>query len=176
MDAVDEARSAVIVPIAIPAEIERVRRTRVPVATAGVPPHITLLSPFLPAAGLDDRVRARLVPGLAAVPPFEARFEAVRRFADALYLAPEPDEPFRELIGAVCGLFPDLPPYGEPSYRAEDVVPHLTIAIGDGAGFDEWASEAERWLPFKRRIGSVIVVAERPDGRWRTRWRLALGS
>ena len=170
----DELQSAVIVPIAVPAAVERVRRTHVSVAAAGVPPHLTLLSPFVPAAALDHGVQARLARGLSAFEAFDARFEAVRRFSDALYLAPEPAAPFRDLIVAVCSLFPGLPPYGEASYHPEDVVPHLAIAIGDGAKFDDLEAEAARSLPFARRIDEVLVIAERPGGRWRTRWRFNL--
>jgi hypothetical protein len=74
----------------------------------------------------------------------------------------------------VCRAFPGLPPYGDPAIGPGDVEPHLTIATGDGARFDELAAVAGRSLPFSRRAAAVRVIAEGDDGRWRTRWRLAL--
>ena len=169
-----DARSAVIVPVAVPAAVERVRDEHVPVAAAGVPPHVTLLSPFVPAARLDGTTRDRLSLALAPIRPFEAGFAVIGRFPDALYLAPEPDAEFRRLIAAVCGAFPAYPPYAEATYRPEDVVPHLTIAIGDGSTFDDLASRLDSALPFTNRIDEVTVVAEGVDRRWYTRWTLPL--
>ncbi len=169
-----ELRSAVIVRVAIPSRIEAIRRRLVPVATLGVPPHVTILSPFVPARTLDRDVRTRLAAAINDVPAFDVGFDAVERFDDALYLAPVPEAPFRALIASVSGAFPGFPPYGDPSYRPQDVVPHLTIAIGDGSAFGEAAREAAPALPFERAVRAVTVVAEDASGWWRTRWRLRL--
>ena len=171
-----EARSAVIVALAVPAAVESIRRRNVPVATAGVPPHVTILSPFVPTAQLGPAVRARLAVAIGAATAFDVRFESVGRFPDALYLEPDPAQPFRELIVAVCEAFPALPPYGDPALRPRDIEPHLTIAIGDGSGFDALAAAVGSVLPVSRRVAAVTVVAEGGDGRWRTRWRLPLRS
>jgi 2'-5' RNA ligase len=172
----DGGRSAVIVPFALPPGIEAMRRENVPVATAGVPPHITLLFPFIPAPELGSEIRARLADAIRGIPPFDVRFRAVAQLPDALYLAPEPAAPFRALITAVCLAFPALPPYADPTLDPSDVEPHLTIALGDGARFDVLAADVRPALPFTRRATAVAVLAESDGGTWRTRWRLALRS
>jgi 2'-5' RNA ligase len=169
-----EPRSAVIVTVAIPSRIEAIRRRHVPVALLGVPPHVTILSPFVAAGTLDRDVRRRLAAAISDTPAFDVRFGAVERFDDALYLAPVPEAPFRDLIRVVSRAFPGYPPYSDASYQPEDVIPHLTIAIGDGTGFDGYAREAARALPLERRVRAVTVLAEDAEGRWRTRWRLRL--
>jgi 2'-5' RNA ligase len=170
----DEPASAIIVAFPITGRIEAIRREHVPVARVGVPPHVTILSPFLPAGGLHPPVRQRLARIARRVPAFGVQFRAVRRFPDALYLEPEPAAPFRRLVRDVCAAFPGHPPYGNPSYLPDAVVPHLTIAIGDGSAFDGLAALAARSLPISLAAGHVTVVAEGADGRWRTVWRLPL--
>jgi 2'-5' RNA ligase len=170
----DEPASAIIVAFPIPRRIEAIRRRHVPVARLGVPPHVTILSPFLPVARLDRPVRQRLAGIARGVPAFAVQFRAVRRFPDALYLEPAPAAPFRRLVRDVCAAFPGHPPYGDPSYLPDAVVPHLTIAIGDGSAFDGLAALAARSLPISLAARNVTVVAERTDGRWRTVWRLPL--
>ena len=172
----DGGRSAVIVPFALPPVIEAIRRENVPVATAGVPPHITLLFPFVPAAELGSEIRAGLADAIRGIPPFDVRFGTVARFRDALYLAPDPAEPFRALITAVCLAFPALPPYANPTLDPRDIEPHLTIALGDGARFDVLAADVRPVLPFTSRATAVAVLVEADGGNWRTRWRLALRS
>jgi 2'-5' RNA ligase len=174
---VGEPRSAVVVTVAIPAGIERIRRERVPVATLGVPPHVTVLSPFVPAASLDGTVRRRLASIAAAERSFDVWYRRVDAFPDALYLVPEPAEPFRRLVTAVVAAFPGYPPYGDPSFAARDVVPHLTIALPgtppDGS-FPTLADRSRRSLPFSDRARALTVLVEREDRRWRLRWRIPL--
>jgi 2'-5' RNA ligase len=170
----DEPASAIIVAFPIPRRIEAIRREHVSVARLGVPPHVTILSPFLPAAGLDPPVRQRLAGIARGLPSFGVQFRAVRRFPDALYLEPEPAAPFRRLVRDVCAAFPGHPPYGDPAYLPDSIVPHLTIAIGDRSAFDRLAALAARFLPISLAARNITVVAERTDGRWRTVWRLPL--
>jgi len=166
--------SAIIVAFRVPRSIGSIRRDNVPVARVGVPPHVTILSPFLPAADLDGDIRARLARVAAGVAAFSVRFGAVERFVDALYLAPQPAAPFNRLIGDVVAAFPGHHPYGDATYLPEDVVPHLTIAIGDESEFDGLARRARRSLPIAGRAAILTVVAEGQEGRWRTVWRLPL--
>ena len=172
-----ELRSAIVVAFPIPAGIERIRREHVPVANLGVPPHVTILAPFMRAGALDGRVRDRLAAIAGSERAFEVTYRRLGRFPDALYLVPEPGRPFGRLVGAVVEAFPGYPPYGEPSFRVEDVVPHLTIAIapaGGGSPMDLLEDRSGRSLPFVRRARHMTVLTERDDGRWRMRWRLPL--
>ena len=173
-DVMGEPRSAIVVTQPLPRSIASIRRSHVPVAGLGVPPHVTILVPFLPPDALDDSVRARLTRIAAACPAFDVQYARVGRFPDALYLEPEPDHPFRRLTVEISEAFPGFPPYGQPTYRPSDVVPHLTIAIGDDAEFDALAARAVGHLPIAGRVRTLTILSERPDGRWRTAWRLPL--
>ena len=103
-------------------------------AGAGVPAHVTVLFPFLPARGLVPAVRRELAAIAATQAPFEVIFATVGRFPDVVYLAPRPAEPFTRLTGAVAARFPDFPPYGG---AFDEVIPHLTIAESDEAPLDD---------------------------------------
>ena len=168
-------RSAVIVALPIPPAIEAIRRVHVPVAGLGVPPHVTILSPFMPADALQASVRRRLAAIAAASPAFEVTLSDLESFPEALYLAPRPDEPFRRLSVEVAKAFPGFPPYGNPSYRPEAGVPHLTIAMANGASFEDLATTATLHLPVVRVAQFLTVINERPDGHWQIRWRIPLG-
>src|ERR1051325_1809482 len=94
----------------------------------GVPPHISLLWPWLPPPVSDadlDRLAA-LLDGAAA---FDLTFAEWAHFPNAIYLKPEPEERGRKLIQTVIAAFPDTPPYGG---AFSDVIPHLTVGRVSG--------------------------------------------
>jgi len=143
-----------------------------------VPPHVTILSPFIDVEDLDRVVIARVGEIVAGVPAFDVGFEAVRRWpaselgTGVVWLEPAPAEPFVALTRAIWAAFPDYPPYGRSD---DDLEAHLTIAIDNPARFDAAEAEASRLVPFRRRASAVALLVERPDGRWRIRRRLPLG-
>ncbi|WP_409472331.1 2'-5' RNA ligase family protein [Streptomyces sp. HC307] len=98
-----------------------------PSARAGVPAHVTVLFPFLDASRIDPGVCAAIGEVLGRHQSFEARFEHCGRFPGVLYLAPEPDGPFRCLTEAIVERWPESPPSGG---QFDGVVPHLTVAQG----------------------------------------------
>jgi 2'-5' RNA ligase len=168
----DGLRSAVIVPLRLPAPVERIRRAAVPVAALGVAPHVTVLSPFAPPARLDVATRATLASIAASERAVPVSLARASRFPGVLWLDPVPVEPFQRLIVAVGGAFPAYPPYGEPTYRPDEVVPHLTVALGDEELLDRLAADVRAALPATALAQSLDVIVEGPDGRWRRRWRL----
>jgi hypothetical protein len=92
-----------------------------PSAAAGMPAHITLLYPFKSPDELDDAVLADLRHCFARFAPIRYALASTRRFpVDVLYLAPEPDEPFRRLTLAIWERYPDTPPYGG---KWPDIIP-----------------------------------------------------
>ena len=96
-----------------------------PSAAAGIPPHITVLAPFLgpDELGLEDLETLRSL--FAPREPIETELTRVGMFdSDVLHLRPEPDAPFRELTDAVVARYPQTPPYGG---RHDDIVPHVTV-------------------------------------------------
>lgn len=145
-----------------------------PVASRGVPAHVTILVPFVPPARIDADVLRRLRAALADTRSFAFRLAEVRRFDDVVYLAPEPAAPFIALTAAVHGTFPDHPPYGGVH---ASVVPHLTVAHLRGVA--QRAVEEKLWraLPKPQGIAArcgELVLIENTTGRWRPMWALVL--
>ncbi len=170
--------SAVIVAVSLPPALERLRVAYVPVASLGVPAHVTLLYPFIPPAEITASDVERLRALVAAEPAFELELSAVRTFPaedgrpGTTYLAPSATEPFVRLTLAIWAAFPEHPPF-EGAYA--DIVPHATVA--DAAGRrDEVASVAGGLLPIRRRVREAWLIAEGDDRRWRRRARMPLGT
>jgi 2'-5' RNA ligase len=137
----------------------------------GIPPHITILFPFLPATAIDERVVARLERLYAPVQRFAYDLATVESFPDATWLAPVPADPFLDLIARTSGTFPDLPPYGDPGHVP---VPHCTIGTDADparveAMLDELRARLGPKLPIRCRADEVVLVGEQADGRWERR-------
>src|SRR6476646_7301492 len=97
-----------------------------PVARLGVPAHVTVLFPFIPASEMRDEVTVRLAALFRTVPAFQYNFVRTAWFGDeVLWLASDAAEVFRSLTQLVWGAFPAYPPF---EGQFDDVVPHLTIA------------------------------------------------
>jgi 2'-5' RNA ligase len=170
-------RSALVVPVseaseAVDAWLERTATAK---PSAGIPAHITIVFPFVPARSIDDELIANL---RAIFGRFEAfAFIAVRalRFPAVLYLAPEPPEPFVALTEAVISSYPQYPPYeGE----FDTIVPHLTAAEGDPAVLAAAEVEIQQFLPVQALAREVTLLEEiEPDsGRWQVRETFRLGA
>ncbi|MDX3093191.1 2'-5' RNA ligase family protein [Streptomyces sp. ME01-24h] len=153
------------VPEAEPAV--RVWRDRLdPSARAGVPAHVTVLFPFLEARRVDNDVCAAIGAVIGRHQSFDTRFEHCGRFPGVLYLVPEPDAPFRRLTEAIAHRWPETPPFGG---RFDEVVPHLTVAQGQGeAVLEEAEADVRGGLPVTARVSSVDLMVH--DGaRWHRR-------
>ena len=164
-------QTAVIVPVPEAEPVVGRWRARYDVAAAaGVPAHVTVVYPFLPADRVDE---APLGQEIAGQRTFTVVFAGIGRFPGVLYLAPVPAGPFRDLTSALVRRWPEAPPYGG---RFAEVVPHLTVA--DGVS-EEILAEAERnvaaGLPITARIAEAWLIVF--DGeRWARRASLPLGN
>jgi hypothetical protein len=173
------ARSALVVPLRLPIGLARLREREVENARLGVPPHVTILSPFIAIDQLNRRVSATVGEIVGRTKAFDVDVVAVRRWPPSdfgpgvVWLEPEPAEPFVGLTRAIWAAYPDCPPYGRED---DDLQAHITIAVDDPTRFDAVETEAARSVPFQRRVTTVSLLAEGPDGRWRTRRRFALGG
>lgn len=168
-------QSALLVPVpdAEPL-VERWRLAHDPVASEGVPAHITLVVPWLPPDRIGEGDLAALAEVLAGVPPWDFLLTRVGWFGTrVLWLAPEPAEPFVRLTHALAERFA-TPPWEN---EFDEVVPHLTVGHADaGAGppLDEAAAALGAHLPVKCRAEEVWVMVG--DGaRWTVRTRVGLG-
>jgi 2'-5' RNA ligase len=159
------AETALLVPV--PAAEPLVRDHRLahdPVAPLGVPAHITVLYPFVPPDTLDDALEAAVAEVLRDFAAFDYELRDVRSFDDGvLYLAPVPDEPFAALTNAVAARWPEHPPYGG---GFDTVIPHLTVAMADGAPVAAMADDLRTGLPVRTRAEVVWLMEGRPGGGW----------
>ena len=164
--------SGVVIRVRLPVPLQRLRQADDSAAGLGVPPHVTLLFPFMPAAALTPSVRRVLAEIAAAIEPFDARLGAVGRFPGIVYLMPEPGQRFTALTDAIAARFPEYQPY-EGAF--EEVIPHLTLVESATAPLDEIADAAQRHLPFTHRVSVMEVLVEGSDARWHGHWRIPFG-
>jgi 2'-5' RNA ligase len=128
----------------------------------GIPPHVTVIVPFLTRHELSEGGGMATVRGLcAAIEPFEVTFARAARFPHVLYLAPEPAEPFVDLTRALTARWPELKPYAS---REKQIVPHLTVATARPPKVFHQVQEALRpLLPIRARVDSAQLYLF--DGR-----------
>lgn len=148
-----------------------------PSAAKGMPAHITINYPFIPGLTPDQNLYQRLADLFAESDSFTFTFKRFGRFPGVVYLVPEPDAPFKELIEKVARKFPQSPPYGG---IFETIVPHLTIAHAEEeAVLDEIESQlterAQQHLPMTIQAKQVRLTDNR-TGRWQERKVFQLGS
>jgi 2'-5' RNA ligase len=153
-----------LVPALEPA-IGDLRTVHDPAARQGMPAHVTVLYPFMDPVKLGPTQRGRLAEVIRAFPAFDLSFSRVGRFPEVLWIAPDPVEPIVAMVRAIVEAFPEYPPYGG---LFETVIPHVTVAHGDG--LDLGALEPE----VRRRLAAPVV--QRVDGAslfttLRRKWR-----
>jgi hypothetical protein len=121
----------------------------------GIPPHVTLLAP----APADVEGIAEV---LSDIPAFDVEFAELRRFDEAVWLAPRPSEPFVALTRALWERFPDWPPY--EGRFLPDITPHLTVAWG--SLLDEAEEAVAPALPLSARAVRAELIVEVEPRRW----------
>ena len=97
-----------------------------PSAAAGIPPHLTLMFPFIPPPDLSILKIDALEKLINRAEPFEFTLTRVSEFEQGVvYLVPEPAAPFVSLTREIGRQF-GLQPFG--GEFGEDPVAHLTVA------------------------------------------------
>ena len=147
-------------------------------AAWGVPAHVTILYPFVLPDAITSEVMDLAAAAVASVPAFECTFARTSWFGeDVLWLAPEPDQPFRALTTALHAAFPRYPPF---SGIYPDVVPHLTIGDRPPGGLAVLeVAEADVWpaLPVRTFVGRAwLMTGTRAAASWRVAAELPLGA
>jgi len=146
-----------------------------PSARRNVPAHVTILYPFMAPPLVDDEVIASIAGVARSVPCFDYRLARTERFPVALYLAPDPGEPFAALMDGIVRAFPDYPPF---EGKFETVVPHVTVAHGDEPLLCEIEVELRIALPgagVQARCSELVLI-ENSSGRWEQMHVFALGG
>jgi hypothetical protein len=149
-----------------------------PVATCGVPGHITALFPFVAPDDLHDTTIDGIRRVLDQITPFEFRLTEVAEFHDVVWLRPDPVQPFRDLTAALWKQFPDHPPY---LGRFEDVQPHLTVAMTEGGLKHEQLraairSDLSQHLPIEAHAEALSVFVSDDSPSWERRLVLPFGG
>lgn len=148
---------------------DKVRKELMPATvTAGIPFHVTLLSPF---GQLADEARAFF----AEHKPFDFALTRLASWPDVLYLVPEPDDELRALMRALHARFPDWPPYGGIH---DEVIPHATLGeeIDAASVRDKIERRVAPHLPHPCQARDVCLLEEYAPDRWRERERLPLAG
>jgi 2'-5' RNA ligase len=124
----------------------------------GVPPHITVLFPFVDGAEVDEAALRDL---LGRFPAFDFVLDRLEHFETGVpWLRPNPPAPFTDLSAAVWERWPDHPPYeGEH----DELIPHVTVTREDAP------------LPIEAHATEVWLIEEQPGGRWERRLTIPLG-
>ncbi len=154
--------SALIVPV--PAATELLHESA---HERGMPAHVTLVYPFLPASQIDAVTERMLADVFADIAPFQFSLARIEQFPGVHYLAPDPADAFVELTERVVALWPEHQPYGGAFDR---VIPHLTVAYGDTV-----PEELKQALPISSNANEVWLMTRTP-GAWVPRARFALGA
>ena len=140
-------------------------------AQHGVPAHITVLFPFVPAEEVDAQLLGDLRDLFASQSAFTYRLPRVDRFPEVAWLTPEPPEPFTHLIELIASRYPDYPPY-EGAH--DEVIAHLTIAEGGAELQDEVDAALTPSLPIEAEAREVTMIVEDESGQWHTGERFPL--
>jgi len=136
----------------------------------GVPAHVTVLYPFVAPSAITAATIAVLAGAVETISAFDCDFPATAWFGEeVMWLAPQPDGPFRALTRAVSAAFPGYLPYGGVY---DDAVPHLTVGDrppGGAAELRAAEADAQRWLPIQARISRVwLMTGNALRGSWHT--------
>lgn len=139
-----------------------------------LPPHVTIVPPFMRDVDEDGKLAAELGSHFARSARFDAELIGIGRFRRHVWLAPGPDERWLELLTSTRDRFPHLVRDGD-----HDPVPHLTIAeIGKGESTRRVAELAEEelgsLLPIRFEVQEAGLYEVHRDG-WHEVRRFALG-
>jgi 2'-5' RNA ligase len=169
----EQGQTAVVAPVPSAEPVVSAWRERFDSSAAlGMPAHITVLYPFLGEQRLGDGALHALRDLCAESPTLDVEFARTGRFADVLYLAPEPASGLQKLTAALAERWPETPPY---EGRFEEVVPHLTVAQ---SADEDVLAEAEDAVMGSLPLRAWLVEARLYvfDGdRWQQRARLPFG-
>ena len=148
-----------------------------PSARGRMPPHVTVLYPFV-LPPLSDEVIHTLRDLFAGVAPFRFSLTQVAWFGERVaYLVPEPSGPFESLTWKVVEKFPGYLPYGG-AYGTDRVVPHVTFGTsGRTAALRRAALKVAKRLPVDAVASEVLLMVRHSGGQpWRVLESFSLGG
>jgi hypothetical protein len=161
------ARTALLVPVfALDGNPLRIWSEQAD-ADCGLPPHVTVLYPFLPGDKIDSQALEKLTAICAAAPRFAFDLPETGWFDNrVLYLAPSPSQPFAELTRSIAAAFPECLPY-DGAFAT--TVPHLTVGENKSAAALRRAEiRMRRFLPVSAEATHVwLMTCAGPGEEWK---------
>jgi 2'-5' RNA ligase superfamily len=122
-------KSALLVPLPeVEPFVATWREELDPASRRGIPAHVTALFPFVLPGLLNSHTITTLATLVSNIEQFDVTFFSSWFDDRVFYLAPTPDDGFRDITEQLVSAFPQCRPY-EGKY--DDPTPHLTV--GDGA-------------------------------------------
>ena len=114
----------IVAPHEVQAIASPLMRRYAPDSAIRVPPHITVLYPFVPVEGLDEACKkVRTI--CANVAPFDITLRGYDSFPKVAFMMPANPEPIQALFRQIFAAFPECPPYG--GAFGHDLHPHMTV-------------------------------------------------
>jgi 2'-5' RNA ligase len=160
--------SVVLVPVLDAGHlVQELRMKHDPSARAGVPPHVTLMFPFLPPDPLTEAKVEALSALLSGEDRFEFSLTRVCEFEQGVvYLDPEPAEPFIRLTRKIGDLFGLLPFGGE---FGDTPVPHLTLTVPESRMTrQQIAMQLDPLLPIRIAADEAWLMVGSNSSTWET--------
>ncbi len=138
-------------------------------ASNGVPAHITVLYPFIGESQLSESVLRELRDLASMTRQYSFQLTHWCRFETALWLCPDPAEPFRKLTLEIWRRFPSCPPYGG---KHSEVQPHLTAAQFDAedrldSQWDKIEAQTVSSLPIDCVARGISIYVSNDAGKWK---------
>ena len=158
--------SAVLVPaLGVGQLVRDLRMQYTPSARAGVPPHVTLMIPFVPPRDLTDAAIDALTALMSSTRAFVFSLTQVNQFSrGVIYLEPEPAEPFAQLTREIGKQF-GVQLYGG-DFGDEPVV-HLTVAILESAAIrQQVVTQLNDVVPIDIKAQEAWLMVGSNAGRW----------
>ncbi|RAK51854.1 2'-5' RNA ligase family protein [Phenylobacterium soli] len=154
--------------------IDDMRARHDPAFRQGMPAHLTVLYPFMDPVTIGPTQRGKVAEVFRGFEAFELSFSRIGRFPEALWLAPDPAEAVTAMVEAMVAAFPAYPPYRG---QFDTIIPHVTVAQGEGLEMGALEPELRRRFatPVRVKVEAVALFTT-VRRRWREVDRFLLAS
>jgi len=139
-------------------------------AEQGMPAHLSVLVPWIADADINDQALTQLADAVGRT-PMEVTFREFGELPGLLYLRPEPAAALVEMTRRIESAWPS---HLHHRGAFDDVLPHLTVAVGASAAErEEITADVRPLLPLTAKLTAIWIVVF--DGaRWERRATLPL--
>lgn len=119
-----------------------------------VPPHLTLMFPFVPFEQLDESAKT-IRDICAGIEPFEITLSGYGQFPGVIFMQPANPEPIKTVFRAIFEAYPLYPPYD--GAFGNDLHPHLTVGEFKNKE-DQQAAQLPDYVPVTFRAENVHLI------------------